>query len=87
MGLIKRTLSTRSLKVISLLYNGLVFPKLEAGMYLVTSCFKKDIKVLEDVQRRAIKVISGMQELSYSTGLVKLKLPTLVYRRNRDDAI
>jgi hypothetical protein len=60
LGLIKHTISTCSSKVISLLYKGLVHPKLEVGMSLASSYLKKDIKVLKDVQRRATKVISGM---------------------------
>ena len=61
LGLIKRTISTCSPKVISLQYKGPVRPKLEVGKPLASPYFKKDIKVLEDVQRRSTKVISGMQ--------------------------
>jgi len=49
MGLIKHTLFTCSPKVINLLYKGLVHPKLEVGMALVSPYFKKDTKVLEDM--------------------------------------
>jgi hypothetical protein len=87
LGLIKHIISSRSPKVISLLYKRLVHPKLEVGMFLASPYFKKDIKFLEDVQRRASKVTAGMQELSYPVRLSKLNLPTLVYRRNRGDAI
>jgi len=71
MGLIRRTLSICSPKVIKLLYRGLVGPKLEGGLSLAPH-FKKGIKVLKDVQKRAAKVISGMQELSYPARLAKL---------------
>jgi hypothetical protein len=40
--------------------------------------------MLEGVQRRATKQLPGLSELSYEE---MLKLPTLTYRRNRDDMI
>jgi hypothetical protein len=46
-------------------------------MSLASPYFKKDIKVLEDIQRYATKMISGIWELSYPARLAKLKLPTL----------
>jgi len=48
---------------------------------------KKDIDMLESVQRRATRMVPGLAELSYADRLKKPDLPTLVYRRNRDDAI
>ena len=87
LGLIKRTISSRSPKILSLLYKGLVWPRLETGMVLASPFFKKDAKILEDVQRRATKMVSGLHELPYPTRLCKLKLPTLVYRRRWGDAI
>ena len=88
MGLIKCTISTCSLKVISLLYKELVHPKLEVGMSLASPYFKKDIKFV-GICRDIPLVISGMQELSYPVRLSKLNLPTfvLVYRKNRGDTI
>jgi hypothetical protein len=71
----------------SLLYKGLVCPKLEVGMSLASTDYKKRHKVLEVVQRHATKVMSSMQELSYPARLPKLKLLTLVYRRERGNAI
>ena len=43
--------------------------------------------MLEDVQKHATEVISGLQELSYPARIAKLKLPTLVYWRNRGGPI
>jgi len=56
-----------------------VLPKLEVGM---PPHILKDRKDLEDVQRRATKVISGVRELSYPARMSKMNLPILVYRRN-----
>ena len=50
LGLIKRTISSRSPKILSFLYKGLVRPRLETGMVLASPFFKKDVKILEDVQ-------------------------------------
>ena len=53
-------------------------------MVLASPFFKKDVKILEDDQRRATK---GLTELPYITRLCKLKLSTLVCRRRQGDAI
>jgi ribonucleases P/MRP protein subunit RPP40 len=46
-----------------------------------------NIEQLERVQRRATKIIPGLHKLSYEQRLVRLKLPTLTYRRARGDMI
>ena len=46
-----------------------------------------DIDQLESVQRRATKQLPGFKNLTYSERLKKLKLPTLGYRRVREDMI
>ena len=52
---------------------------------MVTSL--KDIRAIELVQRRATKLIPSMTGLTYSERLLKLGLPTLQYRRDRQDLI
>ena len=42
---------------------------------------------IENVQRRATKLIPGFRDLSYKERLARLKLPTLVYRRMRGDMV
>ena len=43
--------------------------------------------MIENVQRRATKMIPGFNSLTYPERLQKLKLPTLTYRRLRGDLI
>ena len=47
----------------------------------------KHIDALENVQRRATKLVPGLSALSYPDKLKTLKLPTLAYRRTRGDMI
>ena len=46
-----------------------------------------DIDKLEKVQKRATKMIQGMENFKYPERLRQLELPTLAYRRNRGDMI
>ena len=48
---------------------------------------KKHIQALENVQRRATKLVPEIKALSYEQRLFQLSLPTLAYRRARGDNI
>jgi len=48
---------------------------------------KKDMITLENVQRRATKLVPGLRDLNYHDRLKILNIPTLVYRRLRGDMI
>ena len=69
------------------IFKGLVRPHLEyaAPVWSPHSIYQKDL--IENVQRRATKLIPGLNNLSYPERLKKLKLPTLAYRRARGDMI
>ena len=43
--------------------------------------------MIENIQRRATKLIPGLSDLSYEDRLRRLKLPSLSYRRSRGDVI
>ncbi|KAK2164486.1 hypothetical protein LSH36_63g10059 [Paralvinella palmiformis] len=60
---------------------------LEHAQYVWSPFRKKDTVNIENVQRRAIKILTGMEELGYTEKLNKLGLPTPVYRRIRGDMI
>ena len=48
---------------------------------------KKDKIAIENVQRRATRLVQSLKTLSYRERLIKLGLPTLEYRRERADLI
>ena len=87
LGIIKHSITSRSSYVTTKLYKGLVRPKLEVGTILATPQFKKDKVVLEQIQQRATKLITSMENKPCSEWLKELNLPSLVYIQKRGDII
>ncbi|XP_063446842.1 uncharacterized protein LOC134726372 [Mytilus trossulus] len=86
-GLIRRSFRYLDDKSFCLLFKALVRPHLEYASSVWSPYKKKDIESVENVQRRATKMLPNLKDLSYEESLKLLKLPTLRYRRLRGDMI
>ena len=87
LGLIKRTFTSRKKDIIVRLYKSLIRPHLEYCMSVWRLHYRKDIKLLEGVQRRTLKLIDGFNILSYEDRLRAVHLTSLETRRMRGDLI
>ena len=86
-GIIRRTFSTLNTENFPLLYKSFVRPLLEYCTPIWCPTLTKDILELEKVQRRATKLVKGLKNYDYKDRLIKLGLPTLLYRRKRADML
>ena len=87
LGMIKRNFIDRSKETIIPLYKSLVRPHLEYCCQIWIPYYKKDIKLIEGVPRRATKLVAGMQDFNYNDRLKMLGLQRLEERRMRSDLI
>ncbi|MES9905329.1 MAG: reverse transcriptase domain-containing protein [Sedimenticola sp.] len=87
LGLIQRTFSYIDKPMFLQLYKTLVRPHLEYGSQAWSVIYKKECITLENVQRRATKILRNISEKSYSERLKDLGIPSLEYRRVRADMV
>ena len=69
------------------LYKSLVRPHLDYCIQAWRPFLKKDIEIMEKVQRRFTRMIEGLKLLPYEERLRKINLTTLETRRIRADMI
>ncbi|MFZ2537548.1 MAG: hypothetical protein WAX04_01440 [Oscillospiraceae bacterium] len=84
---IKRTFSSITIDSFKILFNTYIRPHIEYCVQVWNPFLKKDIEILENVQRRATKMVKALGKMSYEERLAKLKLFPLSYRRKRGDMI
>ncbi|MES9905174.1 MAG: reverse transcriptase family protein [Sedimenticola sp.] len=87
LGLIRRSFDHLDKDMFITLYKSLVRPTLEYASVIWSPTLKKDIVAIENVQRRATKLVKELSSLSYEERLKNLGLPTLIYRRDRADMV
>jgi hypothetical protein len=87
LGTIKRNFTCRDKKFIITLYKSMIRPHLDYCSQAWRPYLQRDINLIENVQKRALKCISGFEHLRYEEQLKRARLTTLECRRLRGDLI
>ena len=87
LGMIRRNITYKEKSLIIPLYKAIVRPHLEYCIQAWNPYLRKDVDMLEKIQRRATKLIPGLRDLTYDERLKECGLTTLETRRLRGDQI
>ena len=87
LGMIRRNITHKEKSLIVPLYKAIVRSHLEYCIQAWSPYLRKDIYMLEQIQRRATKLIPGLRDLRYEERLKECGLTTLETRRLRGDQI
>ena len=87
LGMIHRTFTNKSKYIVKKLHKSLVRPHLDYCVQAWRPHLKKDIEVLEKVQRRATRMVEGCKGMNYEGRLKNIGITTLELRRERADLL
>ena len=87
MGLIRCSYTYLDVTSFGYLFNSLVRPHLEYCVSIWYPLLKKDEELIENVLRRATKLIPGLYDKPYKERLAAIKVPSMRYHRIRSDII
>ena len=87
LAVIRRSFAHLDADTLPVLFKSMVRPHLEYCNTVWGPLNRADQKRVEKVQRRAIKLVTEIKDLSYTERLRILGLPSLYYRRRRGDMI
>ena len=87
LGLLKKTMTCLDSEMLLSLYKSLVRPRLEYCIQAWSPYTRGDIEKLEQVQRKATKLVPELAGYPYEERLTRLGLTTLEERRTRGDMI
>ena len=84
LGIIKKSYYTRDAKTMPTLYKSMVRPHLEYGNAIWGPFYKKDIDMVESVQKRATKLIDTLKDKPYEDRLIALDHDIQMQTRRHD---
>ena len=87
LGMIQRNITYKEKSLIIPLYKAIVRPHLEYCVQAWNPHLRKDVDMLQKIQRRATKLIPELRDLTYEERLKECGLTTLETRRLRGDQI
>ena len=87
LGMIRRNITYKEKSLIMPLYKAIVRPHLEYCIQAWNPYIRKDVYMLDKIQRRATKLIPGLRDLTYEERLNECGLTTLDTRILRGDQI
>ena len=87
MGLIRRSYNFLDIVSFKYFFISLIRPHLEYCVTVWYPLLKKDEDLIENVLRRACKMLARLSNLTYEKRLAKIEIPSMKYRRMRGDMI